>query len=77
MARVRMTISLDLPDWATREDALAYAVDAVQTMKGSLRPDGWDGPGSEGDPMFYLDADSVQGSFAITRRNHRQIVRMG
>ena len=77
MARVRMAISFDLPPGATREDALAYAVDAVQTMKGCLRPDGWDGGEGEGDPMFYLDSDSVSGTIATVRQNKRRLIRVG
>lgn len=75
MARIRIALSFDIPEGATREDCLVYAVDAVQTMKGSLRPAGGHGPDDEGDPMFYLDPDSVSGSFATTRGNHRRIVR--
>jgi hypothetical protein len=75
MARIRMSISFDLPEGATREDALAYAVDAVMTMKGCLRPAGGLSEDDPGDPMFYLDSDSVEGSFATTRGNRRRIVR--
>lgn len=75
--RIRMAISFELPPGATREDALAYAVDAVSTMKGCLRPDGWDGPSSEGDPMFYLDSDSVRGTIASVRNNKRRLIRVG
>lgn len=74
MARVRITISFDLPDGASREDALVYTVDAVQSMKGSLRPVGGYGPDDEGDPMFYLDSDSVRGTITATQQNKRKVV---
>jgi hypothetical protein len=75
MARIRLAISFDIPEDASREDCLVYAVDAVQTMKGCLRPAGGYSDDDPGDPMFYLDADSVQGSYATTRGNKRRIVR--
>lgn len=73
--RVRIAVSFELPPGADREEALAYVVDAVRTMKGSYRPDNWDGNNGEGDPMFYLDADTVRATTVTTKQNHRQILR--
>lgn len=58
--RIKVMVSLVLPDGATRKNAVDYVEDAVATMHGCLRPDGWDGEGGEGDPMFYLDSESVR-----------------
>ncbi len=58
--RIKIHVSFDLPEGVTRERAVLYVEDAVATMKGCLRPDNWDGEGSEGDPMFYLDGDTVK-----------------
>lgn len=76
MARIRLAISFDIPSGATREECLAYAVDAIQTMKGALRPAGAHGDDDEGDPMFNLDSGTVRGSFATTKGNRRHIVRL-
>lgn len=63
MARIRIALSFDLPDGATREEALTYAVDAVATMKGALHP--YD------DPMFNLDSRTLEGTTVVTRKGKR------
>ena len=72
--RVRIAISFELPEGVTREDALVYAVDAVKSWRGSFRPAGSYGDTDEGDPMFYLDSDSVRGTIATTSGNKRKLV---
>lgn len=73
--RIRLAISFELPEGATREDALTYAVDAVMSMKGCLRPAGGYGEDDPGNPMFYLDSRSVEGSFVTNYNKKRRIVR--
>jgi len=59
--RKRFIVELELPEEASYTDALFYIGDAVATWRGSLRPDAADGDlWSEGDPMWYLDPDSVK-----------------
>lgn len=58
--RIKILVSFDLPEGATRQQAVDYVEDAVSTMHGCYRPDNWDGEGGEGDPMFYLDSESVK-----------------
>jgi hypothetical protein len=65
MTRVKIEVSFDLPEGASREEAVSYVLDAVGSWCGSLRPDGWDGSESEGDPMFYLNKDSVRAATVI------------
>ena len=76
MATIRMSISMEIPEGASREDCLRYTVDAVQSWKGSLRPPGGYAPDDEGDPMFELDYRTVRGSYATTRGNKRRVVRL-
>lgn len=75
MARIRLSISFEIPEGADREDCLAYAVEAVGCYVGSKRPPGAYGNDDPGDPMFELDRSSIRGSFATTRQNRRTIVR--
>jgi hypothetical protein len=75
MARIRIALSFDLPDGATREEALAYAVDAVGSWKGQLRPPGGYSNLDAGDPMFGLERASVRGTIAVRRGKKRHIVR--
>lgn len=75
MARIRIALSFEIPEGADRDDCLGYAVEAVQSWKVSLRPAGAYGDDDPGDPMFYLDASSVVGTYATTKNNRRRIVR--
>lgn len=70
-----MAISFELPEGASREDALVYTVDAVRSMKGCLRPAGGYGNDDPGDPMFYLDSETVAGSYVTTTGKKRRTVR--
>jgi hypothetical protein len=58
--RIEIVVSFLIPDDATIDDCVNYVDDAVSSMCGSYRPDNFDGEGGEGDPMFYLDSDSVK-----------------
>jgi hypothetical protein len=67
--RATFLVSFDLPEEATMERAAEYVLDAVRSMKGSLKPPfgEYEGGGyfgdpddPEGDPMFELDGDTVQ-----------------
>lgn len=66
-SRVRIAVSFEIPEGASKEECLTYVVDAVTTMCGSYNPDT--------DPMFNLERESIQASMAIFRNNKRQIVR--
>jgi len=59
--RVTFKVSFALPEEATVAEARAYVEDAVATMKGCLRPYGWniEYP-DDGDPMSELDEDTVR-----------------
>lgn len=57
---VQFLVMFDLPEGATAARAREYVADALATMSGSLRPDGWDGPNSFGDPMQRLNSKSIK-----------------
>lgn len=73
--RVRIAVSFEMPKGATRQDCVDYVMDAVSTMKGCYKPDGWDGGSGEGDPLFYLDSDTVAVTCSGYRGNRRYILR--
>lgn len=75
MSRVRISLSMDIPEEATREDCLAYVVEAVMSWKGQCRPPGAYGDDDPGNPMFGLDGRSVRASYVTTHKNQRRIVR--
>lgn len=58
--RVYFGVGLDVPRDARVADLRAYILDAVKTWSGQLAPDGWDGEESVGDPIRYLDQNSVK-----------------
>lgn len=66
--KAKFVVTLTLPPGASARDARAYVRDAVQSMKGALKPpyhetkDGLcigDPDDPEGDPMFLLNESTV------------------
>lgn len=51
------TVTVALPDDVTKARMRAYIEEAVSAWKGQLEPPH---NGQAGDPLFYLDADSVE-----------------
>jgi hypothetical protein len=58
--KVSFVVSLDVPEGSSVTDVKDYIEDAVRTWCGSLRSAGGYGEDDPGDPMFYLDKDSVK-----------------
>lgn len=73
--RIRVAVSFEIPEDATRQDCVDYVLDAVSTMKGCYRPDNWDGNGGAGDPMFYLDSDTITATASGYSGRKRYILR--
>ena len=61
--KISINVSFEIPKGATIQNCVDYVEDAVASMHGSYRPDGWDGGGGEGDPLFYLDRDTVKATY--------------
>jgi hypothetical protein len=65
--KAHLKVEFELPEGATKADALAYVYDAVSSWKGSLKPPFHEAGGMcfgdetdpEGDPMFLLDGDTI------------------
>lgn len=66
MARIRITVSMEIPEGADRDDCLAYVQDAIESWKGSYHP---------ADPMFELDRSTVVSQYVTTHHNRRTIIR--
>jgi len=65
-------VCVDLPDDVSEEDMIDYIEDAVRVWKGQLRPPTYDGLELlEGDPLFYLDSDSVKVSKAYPDKHKK------
>ena len=61
--QVQVLVTAELPKGASRTAFCDYVVDAVQSWCGQLRPAGGYGDSDVGDPMFYLDPESVKASW--------------
>lgn len=75
MARIRIALSFEIPEGATRDDCVVYAQEAVATWRGCKRPPGGYGDNDPGDPMFGLDGSTVSASYVTNRKGKRTIVR--
>jgi hypothetical protein len=57
---VEFKVAFPLPDRITVADAREYVEDAVLSWRDTLRPPRAYGPDDDGDPMWWLDRDSVK-----------------
>jgi|ERR1041385_57435 hypothetical protein len=57
--KVNFIVSLELPQHITEHDMAEYIAEAVTTWCKSLRPPGSYAEDDPGDPLFYLDGDTV------------------
>ena len=60
MKRVTVQVSFEVPSPTRKTDCSDYVRDAVGAWRGQLRPPDADGPATPGDPMWYLDPESVR-----------------
>lgn len=72
--RKRFVVELEIPKEATYTEALVYIEDAVASWRGCLRPEGGGegDPSIEGNPMWYLNPDSVKAFRYVKQIPHRR-----
>jgi hypothetical protein len=69
--RVSIQVMMDLPEGATEDDATAYVLAAVTEWRGNLEPPGGSGLKSPGDPMWFLQSETIRVSRAMRVRHDR------